>query len=55
MVEQELERLLKDARADEGLKNELIKTRESENPVEDFCLLCEKKGYKISVGELSPE
>ena len=37
MVEFELERLLKDAKNDENLKSELIKTKSSENPVEDFC------------------
>ena len=52
MVEQELERLLTAARADSDLKAELVKTRNSENPVEDFCALCRAKGYKITAGEL---
>ena len=52
MVEQELEKLLKAARLDESLKAELIKTRESDNPVEDFCALCRQKGYNITTGEL---
>ena len=33
MIEFELERLLKDAKNDENLKSELIKTKSSENPV----------------------
>lgn len=52
MVEKELERLMKAARQDENLKAELIKTRESDDPVEDFCGLCRQKGYKITAGEL---
>lgn len=52
MVERELDRLLADARRDKELKNELIKTRESCDPVGEFCALCEKKGYKITAGEL---
>lgn len=52
MIEVELERLLRNARQDAKLKNELIKTRQSENPVEDFCVLCQSKGYEITAGEL---
>ena len=52
MVEQELERLLRAARADSDLKAELIKTRDSDDPVEDFCALCREKGYQITAGEL---
>lgn len=52
MIELELDKLLKDARADAQLKAELMKTRESENPVEDFCNLCQSKGYDITIGEL---
>lgn len=52
MTEQELERLLHNARQDEQLKNQLISTRQSENPVEDFCALCQSMGYQITAGEL---
>ena len=52
MVEQELEKLLRAARLDESLKAELIKTRESDNPVEDVCALCRQKGYNSTAGEL---
>ncbi len=52
LVEQELERLLKAARKNGGLKLELLKTRESDNPVEDFCALCRQKGFEITAGEL---
>ena len=52
MIELELNRLLSDAKADGALKSALLKTRESENPVEDFCAFCQSKGYKITAGEL---
>lgn len=52
MIEQELERLLCDAKADAGLKTALLATRETENPVEDFCALARDKGYEINAGEL---
>lgn len=52
MVEFELERLLKDAKNDKDLKSELLLTKNSENPVEDFCALCQSKGYNITIGEL---
>ena len=52
MIEKELERLLRDAKADEKLKAELLSTRKSDEPVEDFCALARKKGYGIYAGEL---
>lgn len=52
MIELELDRLLKDAKADAQLKAELMKTKESENPVEDFCNFCQSEGYNITIGEL---
>ncbi len=52
MTEQELERLLKDAKKDRSLKDKLLKTRDSKNPVEDFCSLCQELGYDIKIGEL---
>lgn len=52
MIEIELDRLLRSAKSDPELKEELLATRESENPVEDFCTLCQSKGYNITIGEL---
>lgn len=52
MTEQELERLLNDAKNDRNLKDKLLKTRDSKNPVEDFCSLCQELGYDIKIGEL---
>lgn len=52
MIEFELDRLLKAVKNDPQLKKELLSTRQSKNPVEDFCNLCQNKGYNISIGEL---
>ena len=52
MIEQELERLLYSAKSDENLKNELIKTKSTQNPVEDFCKLAQGLGFDITMGEL---
>ena len=52
MIEQELERLLGDARKDKSLKAALAATRNTENPVEDFCAFARDRGYDITAGEL---
>ena len=52
MVELELQRLLKAAKHDADLKNMLIQTKKSENPVEEFCQLCQELDYHITIGEL---
>ena len=52
MIEQELNRLLADAKSDNSLKQQLLDTRGSDNPVEDFFLLAQQLGYEIRTGEL---
>lgn len=52
MIELELDRLLKAAKTNPQFKKELLSTRQSDNPVEDFCALCQNKGYDITIGEL---
>ena len=52
MTEKELARLLSDAKKDKPLKDKLIATRGTENPVEDFCALSRSLGYEITAGEL---
>ena len=53
MIEKELEQLLNEARRNPELKQQLIKTRSAEDPVEEFCRLCQDSGYKnITVGKL---
>ncbi len=52
MTEKELARLLSDAKKDKPLKEKLIATRSTDNPVEDFCALARSLGYEITAGEL---
>ena len=52
MIEQELNRLLADAKSDNSLKQQLLDTRGSDNPVEDFFFLSQQLGYEIRTGEL---
>lgn len=52
MIEMELDRLLKAAKADSDLKQSLLATRDSEDPVAEFCRLSQSLGYDITIGEL---
>ena len=52
MIEQELNRLLADAKQNKALKEQLLITRQSDNPLEDFCAFAQSKGYDIQTGEL---
>ena len=52
MIREELDRLLCDAKSNAELKEKLLKTEQSENPIDNFCFLCRSHGYKISAGEL---
>ena len=54
MIEQELERLLGDARKDKSLKAALAATRNTENPVEDFCAFARDRGYDITAESCLP-
>ena len=52
MIQHELDRLLKDAKNDNNLKAKLIATKSAEDPVAEFCSLCQSLGYDVSIGEL---
>lgn len=52
MIEQELARLLSAAKQDTDLKNQLLRTRESAEPVREFCALCRSLGYDVAEGAL---
>lgn len=52
MIRDELDRLLRDAKSNKELKDKLLKTEQSENPIDNFCSLSQSLGYKISAGEL---
>ena len=51
MIEQELDRLLRAAKSNGTLKQKLLLTRETEDPVEDFCALARQEGYAVNAGE----
>lgn len=46
MIREELDRLLCDAKSNAELKEKLLKTEQSENPIDNFCFLCRSHGYK---------
>lgn len=52
MLQNELKRLLKDARNNDELKNGLLNTENSEDSMKDFCEVCQQYGYEIYLGEL---
>ncbi len=52
MIEYELKRLIKDSKSNENLKNTLLETRNSDDPMKDFCEVCQSFGYEIYLGEL---
>ncbi len=52
MTEKELNRLLEDAKKDMDLKKQLIETKNTDDPMREFCTLCQQLGYNITVGDL---
>lgn len=52
MIEYELERLLDLAKSDSKIKSVLMKTKLTQNPVEDFCKLAQELGFDVTMGEL---
>ena len=42
-----LDQLLSEAHKNHALRERLLKTRESENPLEAFCKVCRELGYEI--------
>ena len=52
MIQHELDRLLKEAKGNKELKEKLIATKNAEDPVYEFCSLCQSLGYDIKIGEL---
>lgn len=52
MIQQELDRLLSNAQKDADLKAKLIATKSTEDPVSQFCSLCQSLGYNVTIGEL---
>ena len=51
-MEEKLRLLLEKARHDENLKQTLLDTRKSSDPMKCFCGTCQSLGYEIYLGEL---
>ncbi|MCH5201655.1 MAG: hypothetical protein J1F17_00480 [Oscillospiraceae bacterium] len=51
-MEEKLRLLLEKARHDENLKQTLLDTRKSSDPMKCFCDTCQSLGYEIYLGEL---
>ncbi len=52
MLELELKKLINDSKSNESLKKELLNTKNSPEPMRDFCDVCRRFGYEIYLGEL---
>ena len=52
MITEMLDRLLDMAKHDADLKEKLLKTRQSDNPVADFCMIATKNGFPMSVMDI---
>lgn len=52
MITEMLDRLLDMAKHDADLKEKLLKTRQSDNPVADFCMIATENGFSMSVMDI---
>ncbi len=52
MITEMLDRLLDMAKNNAGLKERLINTRQSDNPVADFCKIATEMGFPMSVMDI---
>lgn len=51
-IQNELERLVKDAEKNEALRASLVNAAKTADPMKAFCDECLKNGYEIYLGEL---
>jgi hypothetical protein len=51
-ITEKLEELLNKARDDKALKEKLLGTRASENPIADFCAIATENGFPMSVMDI---
>jgi hypothetical protein len=52
MFQHKLEKLLNDAKNNADLRKQLIKTKNSSEPMKEFCNICQSFGHEIYLGEL---
>ena len=55
IITQVLDELLEKAKADHGLRQKLLDTRNSTNPVADFCAIATEHGCSMSVMDMINE
>ncbi|MCQ4023044.1 MULTISPECIES: hypothetical protein [unclassified Ruminococcus] len=51
-IQDELERLMTDAKQDKSLRNKLVSAGRTDDPMNSFCDVCLSNGYEIYLGEL---
>lgn len=51
-INTEIIRLTQQAKSDKQLRQELINSAKGEDPMKDFCQVCNKAGFEIYLGEL---
>lgn len=51
-IQNELERLMENAKKDKELRSKLIQAGKTSDPMKDFCDTCLNNGYEIYLGEL---
>lgn len=51
-TQSELNRLLYDARHDTELRDKLLATRNTKDPMDEFCKVSQDLGYNITIGSL---
>lgn len=51
-IQNELERLITDAKDNSELRKKLIAASNGSDPMKNFCDICVKNGYEIYLGEL---
>lgn len=51
-IQNELDRLIQDAKRNEKLRSSLVRAGKTSDPMKNFCDVCIKNGYEIYLGEL---
>lgn len=52
MIQNELTRLIKTAKGNDILRQELLNTKCSTDPMGEFCRVCQNNGFEVYLGEL---
>ena len=52
MILKELDRLMQEAKLDKNLKQQLIATQNTDDPMQQFCKIALQRGFNITIGDL---